>query len=160
MPSSGVIHRHLLGHLLPRRAAGRTRWRNRGDLWIGCRAKNASSDHRRADEVSDAGGLDGHGGNGVICANLQELRAATVRYPVLEVTATVEPFENGRGFALRVWRASKPRGNNQMNPPDYETSREISDTDCHGFQFHQRCSPTYGTQKSSAVPLKVAEKIR
>ena len=25
---------------------------------------------------------------------------ATVRYPVLEVTATVEPFENGRGFSL------------------------------------------------------------
>ena len=24
---------------------------------------------------------------------------ATVRYPVLEVTATVEPFKNGRGFA-------------------------------------------------------------
>jgi DNA polymerase III alpha subunit len=34
---------------------------------------------------------------------------ATVRYPVLEVTATVEPFENGRGFSLRVWRAGKPR---------------------------------------------------
>ena len=34
---------------------------------------------------------------------------ATVRYPVLEVTATVEPFENGRGFSLRVWRADKPR---------------------------------------------------
>jgi error-prone DNA polymerase len=33
---------------------------------------------------------------------------ATVRYPVLEVTATVEPFENGRGFSLRVWRAGKP----------------------------------------------------
>ena len=30
---------------------------------------------------------------------------ATVRYPVLEVTATVEPFENGRGFTLRVLRA-------------------------------------------------------
>ena len=27
---------------------------------------------------------------------------ATVRYPVLEVTATVEPFENGRGFSLTV----------------------------------------------------------
>lgn len=26
---------------------------------------------------------------------------ATVRYPVLEVTATVEPFENGRGFWQR-----------------------------------------------------------
>ena len=34
---------------------------------------------------------------------------ATIRYPVLEVTATVEPFENGRGFSLRVLRAGKPR---------------------------------------------------
>ena len=34
---------------------------------------------------------------------------ATVRYPVLEITATVEPFENGRGFTLRVLRAGKPR---------------------------------------------------
>jgi DNA polymerase III alpha subunit len=34
---------------------------------------------------------------------------ATVRYPVLEVTATVEPFDNGRGFSLRVLRAGKPR---------------------------------------------------
>ena len=30
---------------------------------------------------------------------------ATVRYPVLEITSTVEPFENGRGFSLRVLRA-------------------------------------------------------
>jgi hypothetical protein len=34
---------------------------------------------------------------------------ATVRYPVLEVTATVEPFESGRGYSLRVLRAGKPR---------------------------------------------------
>jgi DNA polymerase III alpha subunit len=34
---------------------------------------------------------------------------ATVRYPVLEVTAIVEPFDNGRGFSLRVLRAGKPR---------------------------------------------------
>ncbi len=34
---------------------------------------------------------------------------ATVRYPVLEVTAMVEPFENGNGFSLRVHRAGKPR---------------------------------------------------
>jgi hypothetical protein len=34
---------------------------------------------------------------------------ATVRYPVLEITATAEPFENGRGFSLRVLRAGKPR---------------------------------------------------
>ena len=34
---------------------------------------------------------------------------ATVRYPVLEVEARVEPFENGRGFSLRVLRAGNPR---------------------------------------------------
>jgi hypothetical protein len=34
---------------------------------------------------------------------------ATVRYQVLEVTPTVEPFENGRGFSLRVLEAGKPR---------------------------------------------------
>ncbi len=34
---------------------------------------------------------------------------ATVRYLVLEVEARVEPFENGRGFSLRVLRAGKPR---------------------------------------------------
>lgn len=32
-----------------------------------------------------------------------------MRYPVLEVEARVEPFENGRGFSLRVLRAGKPR---------------------------------------------------
>jgi DNA-directed DNA polymerase III PolC len=34
---------------------------------------------------------------------------ATIRYPVLEVEARVEPFENGRGFSLRVLRAGEPR---------------------------------------------------
>jgi DNA polymerase III alpha subunit len=34
---------------------------------------------------------------------------ATVRYPVLEVEAIVEPFENGRGFTLRILRAGQPR---------------------------------------------------
>jgi hypothetical protein len=34
---------------------------------------------------------------------------ATVRYPMLAVTATVEPFENGRGFSFRGLRAGKPR---------------------------------------------------
>lgn len=33
---------------------------------------------------------------------------ATVRYPVLAVTATVEAFENGNGFTLRVHHAGKP----------------------------------------------------
>lgn len=34
---------------------------------------------------------------------------ATVRYPVLEVMARVEAFENGRGLTLRVMRAGPPR---------------------------------------------------
>jgi DNA polymerase III alpha subunit len=34
---------------------------------------------------------------------------ATVRYPVLEIEARVEPFDNGRGFSLRVLRAGRPR---------------------------------------------------
>jgi hypothetical protein len=36
-------------------------------------------------------------------------------YPVLEVEAKVEPFENGRGFSLRVFRADKPRGCSATN---------------------------------------------
>jgi hypothetical protein len=38
---------------------------------------------------------------------------ATVRYPVLEITATVEPFDNGQGFSLRVLRVGKPRSRTQ-----------------------------------------------
>ena len=34
---------------------------------------------------------------------------AKARYPVLEVTAIVEPFENGNGFSLRIIRAGRPR---------------------------------------------------
>jgi DNA-directed DNA polymerase III PolC len=34
---------------------------------------------------------------------------ATVRYPVLEVSGVVEPFENGRGHTLHVHRAGPPR---------------------------------------------------
>jgi DNA-directed DNA polymerase III PolC len=37
---------------------------------------------------------------------------ATVRYPVLEITARVEAYENGRGYTLRVLRAGKPRMKN------------------------------------------------
>ena len=34
---------------------------------------------------------------------------ATVRYPVLEIEARVESFENGRGFTLRALAARQPR---------------------------------------------------
>jgi DNA-directed DNA polymerase III PolC len=45
----------------------------------------------------------------LFAATYRNYGLATVRYPVLEVEATVEPFENGRGFSLRVLRAGKPR---------------------------------------------------
>ncbi|MGO9443693.1 MAG: hypothetical protein ACLPND_14635 [Candidatus Korobacteraceae bacterium] len=34
---------------------------------------------------------------------------ATIRHRVLEIEATVEPFENRDGFSLRVLRAGEPR---------------------------------------------------
>ena len=34
---------------------------------------------------------------------------ATVRYPVLEIEARIEPYENGRGFSLRALAARNPR---------------------------------------------------
>jgi DNA polymerase III alpha subunit len=45
----------------------------------------------------------------LFAATYKSYGLATVRYPVLEITATVEPFENSRGFSLRVHRAGKPR---------------------------------------------------
>ncbi len=40
----------------------------------------------------------------------------TVRYPVLEISAIVEPYENGRGHTLRVLRAGKPRTREKGGP--------------------------------------------
>jgi hypothetical protein len=34
---------------------------------------------------------------------------ATIRYPVLEIAARVELFENGQGVSLRALRAGQPR---------------------------------------------------
>lgn len=45
----------------------------------------------------------------LFAATYRSYGLATVRYPVLEITAQVEPFENGRGFSLRVLKAGKPR---------------------------------------------------
>jgi DNA polymerase III alpha subunit len=45
----------------------------------------------------------------LFAATYRSYSLATVRYPVLEITARVEPFENGRGHSLRVMRAGKPR---------------------------------------------------
>jgi DNA polymerase III alpha subunit len=46
----------------------------------------------------------------LFAATYRSYGLATVRHPVLEVKARVEPFENGRGFSLRVLSAGKPRG--------------------------------------------------
>lgn len=56
---------------------------------------------------------------------------ATIRYPVLEVEARVEPFENGRGFSLRVLRAGKPR--TQMHSPAERLK-------AGGFVTHERAA--------------------
>lgn len=51
-------------------------------------------------------------------ATYRRFGLATVRYPVLEVTATVEPFENGNGFTLRVHRAGRPRKRVHARPAE------------------------------------------
>lgn len=45
----------------------------------------------------------------LFAATYRNYALATVRYPVLEIEAKVEPFENGRGFTLRVMSAGPPR---------------------------------------------------
>jgi DNA polymerase III alpha subunit len=45
----------------------------------------------------------------LFAATYRSYGLAAVRHPVLEVEATVEPFENGHGFSLRVRRAGQPR---------------------------------------------------
>lgn len=45
----------------------------------------------------------------LFAATYKSYGLATVRYPVLEVEARVEPFDNGKGFSLRVLRAGPPR---------------------------------------------------
>jgi len=50
-----------LGYLLPGVTIRRTHRGRSGRLRVGGGAANASPDHRRADEISDAGGLDGNG---------------------------------------------------------------------------------------------------
>jgi DNA polymerase III alpha subunit len=45
----------------------------------------------------------------LFAATYRSYGLTTVRYPVLEIEATVEPYENGNGFSLRVHRASGPR---------------------------------------------------
>ncbi|MES2468108.1 MAG: hypothetical protein V4675_12450 [Verrucomicrobiota bacterium] len=42
-------------------------------------------------------------------AETNRIHGLPIRYPVLEVIATVEPFENGHGFSLRVHQAGKQR---------------------------------------------------
>ena|SRR5689334_12518073 len=92
-----------------------TRRRNGGGVRVGGGAARALPDHRRADEIPDAGGLDGHVETELFAQTYKSYGLATIRYPVLEVEARVEPFENGRGFSLRVLWAGKPRTRNQVS---------------------------------------------
>jgi DNA polymerase-3 subunit alpha len=53
----------------------------------------------------------------LFAATYKSYGLATVRYPVLEVEARVEPFENGNGFSLRVLRAGRPRQKAESQNP-------------------------------------------
>jgi error-prone DNA polymerase len=57
----------------------------------------------------------------------QSYGLTTLRYRVLEITATVEPFENNRGYTLRVLRAGKPR---QREKKEADRSTETPAASC------------------------------
>lgn len=48
----------------------------------------------------------------LFAATYRSYGTTTIRYPVLEVDASVESYDNGRGFTLRVHRVGKPRAVN------------------------------------------------
>jgi len=48
---------------------------------------------------------------------------ATVRYPVLEIEARVEPFENRRGFTLRALVARKPRTDRERRQTHFNSDK-------------------------------------
>ena len=77
-PASGhplELTTHCLGYLLPGVAAGRARRRGSGDVRAGGGTTHPPPNHRRTDEVPDPCRLDGHGGNGIVRPDLQELTA-------------------------------------------------------------------------------------
>lgn len=47
-------------------------------------------------------------GTELFAATYRSYGAVTVRYPVLEVEASVEAFENKRGYSLQVQRVGRP----------------------------------------------------
>jgi hypothetical protein len=51
-----------------------------------------------------------HRGTELFAHSYKSYGPATVRYPVFEVVARVEPFENGRGYLLRVLGAGQRNG--------------------------------------------------
>jgi len=63
----------------------------------------------------------------LFAATYRNYGPATIRYPVLEVTGTVEPFENGRGFTLRVERAGPPRVRScrKPGPPGWPVPQRV-----------------------------------
>jgi DNA polymerase-3 subunit alpha len=72
---------------------------------------------------------------------------ATVRYPVLEIEASVEPFENGRGFTLRALAARRPR---LVAPTGYETEALPQ-------QEHQQNNQENQTGGAAADPDELAQ---
>ena len=50
----------------------------------------------------------------IFAAAYRAFGLATVRYPVVQITGEVKPFENGQGFTLEVLRVEKPR---TISPP-------------------------------------------
>ena len=114
---------------------GRARRRNGGNVRADRGATDASPDRLRVDEVLTLANWTGTVEMELFAQNYKSCGLATVRYPVLEVTATVEPFENGRGFSLRVLRAGKARILNATTTNKSAFNDFNFETNCSSFSF-------------------------
>src|SRR5882762_2327193 len=90
-----TLRPHRLGYLLSRGPTGRTPRQGNRHVWFGNRTARPSPGHGRADEVPDAGRLDGHGGNRTVRADLSPARSGH--------RAVSRAGNRGHGGTFREW---------------------------------------------------------
>jgi hypothetical protein len=101
--------------LLPGKPSWRIRWGNRHDVWPGRGAAHPPPDYREPMKFLSLADWTGIVETELFAQTYKSYGLATIRYPVLEIEARVEAFENGMGFSLRALRAGKPRTRSDLH---------------------------------------------
>jgi DNA polymerase III alpha subunit len=108
-PSARTFRERRLGHVL----SGEPSWRIRRPDRLTLRPRRRAAHHHQITgepmkflTLADWTGIVE---TELFAQTYKTYGLATVRYPVLEIEAHLEPFENGRGFSLRALAARNPR---------------------------------------------------